>query len=75
MPTDVTPYVKVGSNVLQVVGEFAGKISVVNTYRVRAEASPWNYTGPCVKLHTFLSIERCVDCLQSVLSVSFIVSI
>ena len=34
MPTDVTRYVKVGANVLQVVGEFAGKISVVITYRI-----------------------------------------
>lgn len=34
MPTDVTRSVKVGANVLQVVGEFAGKISVVTTYCV-----------------------------------------
>lgn len=34
MPTDVTRMVKVGANVLQVIGEFAGKISVVITFRV-----------------------------------------
>lgn len=51
MPTDVTRLVKVGANVLQVVGEFAGK-SLLIALSCRSKSMELHWS--CTKSHTFL---------------------
>lgn len=60
MPTDVTRSVKVGANVLQVIGEFAGKNSVVITYFVILQKQVLGITLVMYKItHFFFNRKMC----------------